>query len=208
MHKVSGHKGSEQHTCVGERQQRHGIAKQIPHVQLHAAFEDQRRKKQYQNHIGRQPIGTVTGLKRRQDRMLNDSEEQAAQDEGHRLGNPQALRQHRDDRGNDEQPNQEFYARGWRHLRNVRHCNCSDSLTNAWRIATRKSTSDLWTKKIHEQSPSNYEADAASKEITHEGVHQISQDLGCDDGNCQSPPPKAALEPGRASNCHGCTEQE
>jgi len=188
MHKVSGHKGSEQHTCVGERQQRHGIAKQIPHVQLHAAFEDQRRK--------------------RQDRMLNDSEEQAAQDEGHRIGNPQALRQHRDDRGNDEQPNQEFYARGWRHLRNVRHCNCSDSLTNAWRIATRKSTSDLWTKKIHEQSPSNYEADAASKEITHEGVHQISQDLGCDDGNCQSPPPKATLEPGRASNCHGCTEQE
>jgi hypothetical protein len=89
--------------------------------------------------------GTVTGLKGRRDRKSNDSQEQAAQDQGHRVGNPQAFRQHRGDHGNDEQPNQEFYARGWRNLRNAPHSNCSNSLTNAWRIATRKSTFDLWT---------------------------------------------------------------
>jgi len=61
-------------------------------------------EKQYQNHIGRQPVGTVTGLKGRQDRKLNDSKEQAAQDQGYRVGNPQAFRQHRDDRSRDEQP--------------------------------------------------------------------------------------------------------
>ena len=132
MHKVSGHQGGEEHAYVGEQQQRYGIPKQLPHVQLDAAFEDQRRKKQYQNHIGRQPIGTVTGLKGRQDGKLNDSQEQAAQDQGHRVGNPQAFRQHRDDRSGDEQPNQEFYSRGWSHLRNASLSSCSNSLTKTW----------------------------------------------------------------------------
>src|SRR5690348_14297632 len=150
MHKVSGHKGSEQHTCVGEQQQRYGITKQRPHVQLHAAFEDQRRKKQYQNHIGRQPIGTVTGLKGRQDRKLNDSQEQAAHDQGYRVWNPQAFRQHRDDRSSDKQPNQEFYARGWSHLRHASLSGGSNSLTKTRRVGTDKGSSDLWTQKIDE----------------------------------------------------------
>ena len=87
------------------------------------------------------------------------------------VGNPQAFRQHRDDRGSDEEPNQEFYAGAWGHFRNAPLTNCSNSLTNARRIATCKSSFDLGAQKIHEQSPSNYEPDAAPNEIAHEGIH-------------------------------------
>jgi hypothetical protein len=136
-----------------------------------AGAKNERRKKQYQNHIGREPIGTVTGLKGRQDRKLNDSQEQAAQDQGYRVGNPQAFRQHRDDRSNDKQPNQEFYARGWSHLRHASLSICSNSLTKTWRVGTGKGRSDLWTQKIDEQTSSNYEADTATNDIAPDCIH-------------------------------------
>src|SRR6266851_4486156 len=56
---------------------------------------------------------------------MNECQEQPAEDEGYRVGNPQAFRQHRDDRGGDEQPNQKFYAGGWRHFKNAPISGCA-----------------------------------------------------------------------------------
>src|SRR5216683_17365 len=102
---------------------------------------------------------------------MNECQEQPAEDEGYRVGNPQAFRQHRDDRGGDEQPNKKFYAGGWRHFENALISNCSKSLENARRIGICKSSSDLCPQKIHEQSPGNYQSDAATNAITQEGIH-------------------------------------
>jgi len=54
------------------------IAKQLPHVQLHAAFEDQRRRKTISKSHRASPVGTVDRVEGRQDRKLNDFKEQAA----------------------------------------------------------------------------------------------------------------------------------
>jgi hypothetical protein len=110
MHNVSSREGSEQNACVGQQQQGYGISNQLPQVKFYAAFKEKRRKEQDQNNIWRQPIGPVTRLKRRQERETDCSQKQPAEDEGYRVGNPQAFRQHRGDRGGDEQPNQIFDA--------------------------------------------------------------------------------------------------
>src|SRR5947209_20446078 len=70
------------------------------------------------------------------------------QDQGYRVGDLQAFRQHC-----DEEPDQKFYARGWRHFRNAPVSNYSNSLTAAWRIAACKNRSDLGAEKIHEHNP-------------------------------------------------------
>ncbi len=94
----------------GQQQQGYGISKQLSQVEFHAAFKNKRRKKQDQDDVGRQPIGPVAGLERRQKRDPDRSKQEAAENKGHRVRNPQAFRQHRDDRGGDKQPNQEFNA--------------------------------------------------------------------------------------------------
>ena len=79
---------------------------------------------------------------------------------------------------------------------------------NARCIATSKGSSYLGTQKIDKQSPSDNETDAAPNDITREGIHEVSQSLGCEDGHRQSPRPKAASEPARARNRQSCAEQQ
>ena len=75
-------------------------------------------------------------------------------------------------------------------------------------IATCKSRSDLWTQKIEEQSPGNYEGDTPSDGVTRESIHYISQNLDRDDGYRQSPSPKASSEPPGTGNHENCPEQQ
>jgi len=71
-----------------------------------------------------------------------------------------------------------------------------------------KSRSDLWTQKIEEKSPGDYEADTPSDGVTRESIHYISQNLDRDDGYRQSPSPKASSEPASTGNCENCPEQQ
>ena len=77
------------------------ISEQLPHIELHTAFKDQRGKKQDQDHIRRKPIWTVTWLKRRGEGNVESSQKHTPDDERDRVRDSQALRKDGDDRGDD-----------------------------------------------------------------------------------------------------------
>jgi hypothetical protein len=53
---------------------------------------------------------------------------------------------------------------------------------------------------MEEQRTGNCEAYTALHDIAPDGIDQISQNLGSDDGHCQPPSPEAALEPACTGN--------
>src|SRR5579864_9515558 len=67
---------------------------------------------------------------------------------------------------------------------------------------------DLRTQKIKQERKRNAEANPASQKITPEEIDQIAENLSCDNGYGQSPPPKEVFEPTRTCQGQCCAKQK
>jgi len=99
--------GGDQDPDVGQKQDGNDVLPQMPELDFHAAFKQERRQENDQGDVRRQPIRPLACYVL-QERSAHHAKGQAAQHQRNGVGNPKTGRYHSDDGGGDQQPDDEL----------------------------------------------------------------------------------------------------